>query len=59
MYGGDEFDRAVEQAKTVMNEVASQLTEQQRKACVQHFVTSSRLEYMFFDGPWRNEQWPC
>ncbi|HZJ52238.1 MAG TPA: thiaminase II, partial [Actinomycetota bacterium] len=23
-----------------------------------HFVTTSRYEWMFWDGSWRREQWP-
>jgi thiaminase (transcriptional activator TenA) len=59
MYGGEAFDNIVQQALDIMDAVASELTINQRKACLVHFVTASRLEYMFWDGPYRGETWPC
>ena len=59
MYGGDEFAAIVQQAKEMMDDVAKQLTDAQRAACRKHFVLCCKLEYMFFDAPWRAEAWPC
>lgn len=58
MYGGDDFDTAVERAKAVMNELAAGLTEAQQQQCIEHFKTCCRLEFMFFDSPYRGETWP-
>jgi thiaminase/transcriptional activator TenA len=59
MYGGEAFDSTVQQALDIMDAVARELTTDQRKACITHFRTSARLEYMFWDGPYRTESWPC
>lgn len=59
MYGGEEFDAIVQQALGHMDAVAEGLTTAQRQACVEHFVAAARMEYMFWDGPYRGEAWPC
>ena len=59
LYGGEDFDRTVEQAKAVMDDLAAELTKEQRHACLEHFITCCRLEYKFFDGPFRGDTWPC
>lgn len=59
MYGGEEFDSSVHQAICMMDAVADTLTAAQRQACVQHFVMACRMEFMFWDGPFRGEKWPC
>lgn len=59
MYGGADFEAVVAQAKRHMDEAAAQLTAGQRSACVRHFRMFTRLEFMFFDAPYKDERWPC
>lgn len=57
-YGGEEFERSVVSAIAICDEVAEQCTEEQREAMTKAFVTSSKLEWLFWDSAYRQEQWP-
>ncbi|MCL2824317.1 MAG: thiaminase II [Polyangiaceae bacterium] len=57
MYGGKEFDAAVSLAIGICDEVASQCTEEQRRAMVRAYVMCTKLEWMFWDSAWRLEGW--
>jgi thiaminase (transcriptional activator TenA) len=59
LYGGEDFDSTVQQVLDMMDEVAEGLNAEQKSACVRHFLYASRMEYMFWDGPWKGEEWPC
>jgi thiaminase/transcriptional activator TenA len=56
-YAGEEFGRLVEQAIAITDEVAEQTTPRLREAMKAAFVTSSRLEWMFWDSAYRLERW--
>lgn len=43
----------------MMDHVAAGLSAVQWEACKRHFLLTSRMEFMFFDGPYRGEVWPC
>lgn len=58
-YGGDEFGATVKQVLEVVNRIGARLTDEQRADMTRHFVTGTRLEWMFWDGAWRMEQWPA
>ena len=58
MYGGVDFEATVSKARVLMDQTAEALTAAQRAACVQHFCMCTRLEYMFFDAPYKGETWP-
>lgn len=57
-YGGPEFEAIVTKVLQLMNEIAGGLHEEQLQACEEHFFNTSRMEYMFWDGPFRGESWP-
>ena len=57
-YGGEEFARVVAEVLAVADEVAHDLGEAERRRARQHFVTTARYEWMFWDAAWRREEWP-
>jgi thiaminase (transcriptional activator TenA) len=58
MYGGDEFQAVVDAAVGVMDRVAVDLAPAERSRVVEHYRTTSRYEWMFWDAAWREERWP-
>lgn len=57
-YGGEEFERSVLSAISICDEIAEQCTEEQQEAMTKAFITSSKLEWLFWDSAYRQEQWP-
>lgn len=57
-YAGEEFGALVKKAIQVCDEAANSCPADQRKAMTHAFITSSRLEWMFWDSAWRLEKWP-
>ncbi|MEM7537697.1 MAG: thiaminase II [Chloroflexota bacterium] len=56
-YAGEEFSLAVDKAIDITDETASQASESAKPLMIDAFVTSSRLEWMFWDSAYRMEQW--
>ena len=59
LYGGDEFEATVMEVLDMMDAVAADLSAVQWDVCKRHFLATSRMEYMFWDGPYRGQGWPC
>ncbi|MBU7314176.1 thiaminase II [Paenibacillus oleatilyticus] len=57
-YGGEWFRVLVEEQITRLDELAEQATAQDRQRMQNHFILSSRYEYMFWDMAYRKETWP-
>lgn len=57
-YAGDAFADVVRQVLALMDGVADTLTEGQRERTAEHFVMTSRFEYMFWDMGYRQQSWP-
>lgn len=57
-YGGEWFRELVEEQIARLDEIAEQVTPQDRERMQNHFVISSRYEYMFWDMAYRQEAWP-
>jgi thiaminase (transcriptional activator TenA) len=57
-YGGDEFAATVTQVLDVADRTGPLLTAAEEAAAREHFVTTSRYEWMFFDAAHRREIWP-
>ncbi|MCP3773576.1 thiaminase II [Paenibacillus sp. MZ04-78.2] len=57
-YGGDWFRVLVEEQIARLDELAEQATAQDRERMQNHFILSSRYEYMFWDMAYRKETWP-
>ncbi len=56
-YSGEEFGEAVEQAIHVTEEVSRGVSEEVKECMMEHFVFSSRLEWMFWDSAYNREAW--
>ena len=57
-YGGEAFGQIVRSVLALTNRIAVDLSPADRAAMVQHFVTTSRYEWMFWDMGYRQQQWP-
>ncbi|HXG36584.1 MAG TPA: thiaminase II [Dehalococcoidia bacterium] len=57
-YSSGEYAAVVRQVLDVMDAAAEGLPEPRRKGLMEHFVTTSRYEWMFWDAAWRLEGWP-
>lgn len=56
-YGGEEFEKSVNLAISICNQLADNCTEQQRKAMTEAFVMCSKMEWLFWDSAYREERW--
>lgn len=57
-YASEEFGAVVRQVLAVMDRAVDDLPEGRRAAVREHFVTTSRYEWMFWDAAYRQETWP-
>lgn len=58
LYASEQYATIVRPVLEVMNQLAEGLPESQRRAVRQHFIITSRYEWMFWDAAWRLEEWP-
>lgn len=58
MYASEVFGGPVREVLAIMDEVAADLPESRLARLRQHFVTTSKYEWMFWDAAWRKEDWP-
>ena len=56
-YSGEEFEAIVEQVLEVTNSVVSGLTDKQKSSVLEHFVTTSKMEYLFWDMGLTRKNW--
>ncbi len=57
-YGGEEYAGIVEAVLGLTNRVAKGLGENEKEAMKNHFVATSRYEWMFWDMGFKCERWP-
>jgi thiaminase/transcriptional activator TenA len=57
-YGGEEFGATVAAVLELTDRLGEKLGAAEVAAMRQHFVTTSRYEWMFWDAAWRQESWP-
>ncbi|MCX2726319.1 thiaminase II [Thermomicrobium sp. 4228-Ro] len=57
-YASEEYAQVVRAVLTVMDEVVTDLPESRRLPIREHFITTSRYEWLFWDSAWRLETWP-
>lgn len=58
MYGGEEFQTTVHDVLALTDRVGAELSEAETARVREHFVTTSRYEWMFWDAGYRRESWP-
>ncbi len=56
-YAGEEFAEVVQQVIALTDTVATTLTAEERERLAEHFVMTSRFEYMFWDMGYRQQAW--
>ncbi len=56
-YASEEFGGVVREVLAITDSVAETLTDAQREAMRQHFITTSKYEWMFWDMGYRREEW--
>ena len=56
-YASEQFAGIVRQILDLADQIGEGLTDSQKAAVVQHFVMTSRLEYLFWDMAYRKQTW--
>ncbi|WP_289141354.1 thiaminase II [uncultured Brevibacillus sp.] len=59
MYSSDEFGQLAIWLIDIMNELAEGKNEQELARLEEHFLYTTKMEYMFWDMAYRKEMWPC
>lgn len=57
-YAGDEFAATVRDVLALADRVGADLAAAESDRAQQHFATTARYEWMFWDAGWRREAWP-
>jgi len=57
MYASEEFATVVKEVITLIDQVAESLTSEDRERVAEHFVMTSRFEYLFWDMGYRRATW--
>ncbi|GII28255.1 thiaminase II [Planotetraspora mira] len=57
-YGDEAFQSVVRRVVALADRVGDEATVAQRSRAREHFITTSRYEWMFWDAAWRRESWP-
>jgi len=58
MYGGEAFQTVVDAVLAETDRVGATLSPAELARMREHFTTTSRYEWMFWDAGWRCEEWP-
>ena len=56
-YGGEEFGTIVQQAIAICDDIASGCTAAQQQSMTKAFITSSQLEFQFWDSAYHIRKW--
>lgn len=57
-YSSEEYANVCKAVIKITDEHSKDLTDHQRQRMKDHFIATSRYEYMFWDGAYRLERWP-
>ncbi|MER7850025.1 thiaminase II [Kitasatospora sp. NPDC096077] len=57
-YGDEAFQSVVRRVLALTDRIGEELSAAERRRVVEHFGTTSRYEWMFWDAAWRGERWP-
>ncbi|MFD7642816.1 thiaminase II [Kitasatospora sp. NPDC059795] len=57
-YGGEEFQAVVRRVLDLTDRIGEDLSAGERRRVIEHFTTTSRYEWMFWDAAWQGETWP-
>lgn len=56
-YSGDEFEKMVDKAFAIADDLASKCDEKTIEEMTNAFILTSKMEYMFWDSAYKLEQW--
>lgn len=56
-YGGEEYTQAVNEAIAITDEIANACSPSQQAEMTKVFLMTSRMEWLFWDGAYRLEEW--
>ncbi|MER5861821.1 thiaminase II [Kitasatospora sp. NPDC002040] len=57
-YGDEAFQSVVRRVLALTDRLGEELSPAERRRVIEHFTTTSRYEWMFWDAAWRREAWP-
>jgi thiaminase (transcriptional activator TenA) len=57
-YGDEEYQSVVRRVIDTTDRVGEDVSRSERARAVEHFTTTARYEWMFWDAAWRQESWP-
>lgn len=57
-YGDEAFQAVARRVLTLTDRIGDELSAAERLRAAEHFATTSRYEWMFWDAAWRREGWP-
>lgn len=57
-YAGEDFRRTVDEVLALADGVGQDLPGAEGWRTLEHFTTTARYEWMFWDAAWRKEAWP-
>jgi thiaminase/transcriptional activator TenA len=57
-YGSPEFDAIVDSVLAVTDRLGAEVSRSERQRCLDHFATTTRYEWMFFDAAQSQLAWP-
>ncbi|WP_377270293.1 thiaminase II [Peterkaempfera sp. SMS 1(5)a] len=57
-YGDEAYQGVVRRVLALTDRLGEGLSEAERQRATEHFTTTARYEWMFWDAAWRGETWP-
>ncbi|GJF29401.1 aminopyrimidine aminohydrolase [Kitasatospora sp. NE20-6] len=57
-YGDEAFQSVVRRVLALTDRLGEEISPAERRRVIEHFTTTSRYEWMFWDAAWRGETWP-
>ncbi|MEV4559504.1 thiaminase II [Kitasatospora sp. NPDC049285] len=57
-YGEESFQSVVRRVLELTDRIGEELSPVERRRVIEHFGTTARYEWMFWDAAWRGETWP-
>jgi thiaminase/transcriptional activator TenA len=57
-YGDEQFQSVVRRVLDLTDRLGTEISPAERRRMVEHFTTTSKYEWMFWDAAWRGETWP-
>lgn len=58
VYGDEAFQSVVRRVLVLTDRIGEEMSPAERRRAGEHFTTTSKYEWMFWDAAWRREAWP-